>query len=217
MSDFCPLHDVCDKIKAIDGTKVTFMNPAVEARICAELTAGKYTRLMISAGVGFEEFKVTCANNCVMLDSEPFTKFSSGDTIWYESCSKANLADLMACINEEAAAETEADSSFKILGFVKQIDNDGAECWVPDPANKQGVEFQVGKQIIKIDGTGCATSTDAPVGSYPTEGVFTNATVTIGANCLPTGLKDGVKPVCNCNGCCCGTKDTEAITDAGVV
>ena len=212
------MHGLCTTIKSIVGNVVTLFDNDVEDHLCMTLESspGKYTRLLLSTGVGFESYRVTCVAGCLKLSPTPTTTFQVGDQIWYESCHADNIADTINCLEEEGTTDTEPE--FKIEGMVLETNEDGDQCWVVDPSLKEKVTFQVGKQIITIDGNGCPSVADAPPGSYPTEGIYPYATVTIGANCLPTTVAEGTKPVCGSCGCCCGGKtDTEQVAAAGAV
>ena len=212
---FCPAHGLCTKVKTLAGNVLTLADDAVEADLCDQLSevTGKYTRLMLSTGVGFSEFKVTCVGGCLKLSPSPTSTFLPGDKVWYESCSKANIADLMACITEEEAAEDAVD--FKIAGYVLETNDDGEKCWVIDPDTKQSVTFQVGKQVITIAGNGCPSVAPAEAGTFPEDGTYQYATVTT-QGCQVVALANGTKPVCGSCGCCCGDK-AEEVTTAGVV
>lgn len=215
---FCPMYGLCSSVKTITGNQLTLADSDVEDDLCEQLeaSAGKYTRLMLSTGVGYSEFKVTCVGGCLKLSPTPATQFIAGDAVWYESCSKDNIADLQACLAEEAATEA-AGSGLKIAGFVLEVDENGNSCYVVDPATKESVTFQVGKQVITIDGTGCPTSKPAEAGTYLEPGEYPYATVTVGSNCAATGIKEGVKPVCSTCGCCSNGVKAEEVTSAGSV
>lgn len=217
MLNFAQCTDCARAFKTLNGNVLTLDDPFIEADLCENLNQapGKYTRLMISTGVGFEEFTVMCVGNCIKLSPAPSTVFNAGDPVWFESCSKANIKDTINCLEDEDEIDTQ--SGFKIEGYVLTTDDDGNECWVVDPALKEVVKFQVGKQIITIDGTGCATASDAPVGTYPTPGVYEYPTVTVTGDCQYGSIQNGTKPVCSCCGGCCGDKEkTGEVTNAGV-
>lgn len=212
------MYGLCGAVKTLVDSTLTLASSTQQFDLCATLTEspGKYTRLMLSTGVGYEEFTVTCVGGCLKLSPEPRAAFASGDKVWYESCSAANIEDTIKCLNEEGDVDT--DTTLKIDGMVREVDEDGNVCYVPDPELKKPVTFQVGKDLITIDGNGCPSTEGAPSGTVLTPGEYPYATVIVGENCQITGVRVGTKPVCGSCGCCCGdSKSTEAITEAGVV
>ena len=217
-ANFIPMHGLCDTIKTIAGNQLTLTNNSAEMDLCAKLSADpdNYTRLMLSVGVGYEEFKVTCQSNCLKLSPEP-TGFASGDKLWYESCSKDNIADLMACIEEDTADPDDPTDpleslGFKIEGYKVEINEDGEKCLVPV---KEPVKFQVGKEVVSIDSAGCASVSAADVATYPNEGTYQYATITIDNCGRIVSVSENTAPVSSCTGCCASAKTSE-VTSAGV-
>jgi len=211
---FCPFYGVCTSVKTVEGNVLVLGESDIEADMCEQLSAspGKYTRLMLSVGVGFEEFTVTCANGCLKLSPTPSTSFVPGDPVWFESCSAANIKDMINCLDEDG--EIDADPLPKIEGYnaVQNVET-GEWCYELDNP-KEPISFVVGKQQVSMDVSGCWTSSAAPAGTVLESGEYTYATITVDNNCNIIGIKNGMKPACSsCGGCCgCGDKDTSTQT-----
>jgi len=137
-AEYCPFYGLCTTIKTISGNVITLADSAVESDLCEKLSAktGGFTYLMLSVGVSFEEFKVSCVGGCLKINPLPETAFDSGDKVWFESCSQNNVAAVQACIEAEQESSSEGEGSdgegFKIQGYTLQIDDDGNPCYVPD-------------------------------------------------------------------------------------
>lgn len=218
-ANFIEMHGLCDTVKTINGNELAITNNAVELDLCTKLSADpdNYTRLMLSTGVGYEEVKITCVAGCLKMDPTPSATFMSGDKLWYESCSKANVADLMACIEDETAdpadpTDTLAELGFKVEGYELQTNAAGEKCLV---RTKEDVKFQAGKDVVSIDSAGCASVVGADPSTYPSEGTYEYATITVDNCGRITNIQANTAPVASCTGCCSSAK-TQEVASAGV-
>lgn len=216
-ADFCPAYGLCDSVKSIDGNTLTLTNSFQELDLCNQLSEapGKYTRLMLSTGVGYEHFKVVCVGGCLKLDPAPQSNYVSGDKVWFESCHKDNVADILACLAEEEAGEDGTGGFPKLPGYTLQQNDNGEWCYVAEEGKQEAFEVQVGKTILCVDKDGCVTKKPAEAGSFPEDGEYTYATVTVNG-CKITSIKNGTKPVSGSCGSCCGNCAQE-VTNAEVV
>lgn len=184
MSDFKPAFGFCAKLYGgltVGGElQLRQLDAAV---LCATIGVGGETNLIVASSGQTEIIRVGCS------DSGPFivgraqedtasVSFPAGADIYFDWTTQ-NMLDLIDCREEE---ESEAGAPIKIPGFTAEFDSDLDQwCYEPDPEDSTSggpIEwFDCGRRFFLEDGV--VKAEPAHTSTFPNDGVFTNATVTV--------------------------------------
>lgn len=207
--NFKPQYGLCEAVLSCDGNCLALDNPDQMSHLISELTGDCYTRLMLSAGVGFSEYTVTAGSGKLILSPTPTTKFAKGDKVWFECCSKDNLKDLMDCIEEEADEEENPEDEMPCIEGYKWNAEKG--CY---EAEKEDLVIYNCGQKITIKCVQYETE-NLPPTQTPPDGTFNSITFqdgkVIGATKVDTPLSSG----CCCSKCCSDGECADNVNNAG--
>lgn len=210
--NFNAFYGLCSSVLTLDGNCLVLDNPDQMADLLNQLEGDGYTRLMLSTGVGFEEFTVTSAGGKLILSPTPVTKFDKGDSVWFECCSQDNLKDIMACIEEDEDDDGSSDDDEMpcIEGYTWSAED---QCYKPD--KEPLVIYDCGKKytLQNVQYT-CET---LPPTQTPPDGTFNSFTIQDGKIVAATKVDPPLAGGC-CGGCskCCGDGEcADNVNNAG--